>query len=564
MPAESRTSRPTRRAKGPETKQPYASPGAGQLQAAPQHNHLQIGSVMGASGRVGRSRGTFGSEHRWYQPTQASDREAALTHQALAAAAAQQELETASWLLSPSPAGRSKSAQRCTFGSELRWWERAEPHRSPSPAEALTQQAASASPNCANADRVSPESRALQASQAASTGHGTQAAFTLDSEVQWWENSAAGRSVRQGTSDAAAGSVPQSGLAQRMAASSDPSQRSVSVDRGLRQTQPQASAERAWWKPDRDPSPDSTLQRIQQKHARILSLAAGMKQRSTNARTHTAKSTFGSEARWWEKSSAYDDGTASIQSFDQQQDGSSRASSPDRAQKLQHLLQPATAHANHSPFRGQSTFGSEARWRERTRSAESTAAAEQAIVVAPQTSARPLKVPRSQTRQSSSRSQEGGQDEHASVPAYSSGRRYSSILSQPQSESLPQPFASLAAGSQKDSIQRLSARPWSATSQQPGPKQESTSQSRVNTTPLSRSVRASRSSITPIAAPMRQSRGSVSPGGSVTRHSSVRQSCDSVGHASSASGRSRSGSPDVGLRLSKAAKPELQNELRHR
>ena len=522
---------------------------------------------MGASGRVGRSKGTFGSEHRWYQPTQATDREAALTHQALAAAAAEQELETASWLLNSPPAGRSKSAQRCTFGSEVRWWERAEPRRSPSSAGALTQQTASASPNCTTADGVRPQSRPPHASQAHSASHGVQAASTLDSEVQWWENSAAGGALKQGSSAAAAVSNPHPGRAQGMAASPDHSHRSVSVDKGLRQTQPQVSPERAWWKPDRDPSPDSTLQRIQQKHARIQSLAAVIKQRSTDARTHTAKSTFGSEARWWEKSSAYDDGTASAHSFDQQQDGPSRASSPDRVQRLQHMLQPATADADRSPFRGQCTFGSEARWWEPTGSAVPTAAAEQTTPVAAQTSIRPSLMSsagRSRSSHRFSRSQQGGQDRDGPQQSYSSDRRYSSMLSQPRSESLPQPSPSLATGPQKESIQRLRARPWSATPQQAGRGQESADQPRVNTTPVATSVRVSRSSITPIATPMRRSRGSVSPGGSVSRHSSVRQSRDSVGHASSASGRSRSGSSEMALRAGRAAKPDLQNELRHR
>ena len=595
-------------------------------EAKPHQSHYQISAAVGASGRVGRSKGTFGSEHRWYQPTQATDKAAALTHQALAAAAAEHELEAADWLLKSSPGGRSKSAQRCTFGSELRWWESVEPGRNPHTAEgeALHQhQAMLSSPGLTHTDGPIQKPGAPPVMQAGSTDHSgvTQTGSTYD--VQWQENAAAGQAVKQEASAAAAASAPQSGSAHGAAGSPHSRQRSISADRGLRQTQPLMIAEQAWWKSDRDPSPDSTLQRIQRKHARIQSLAAIIKQRPNSARTHTVKSTFGSDTRWWEKSSAYDDASASGRSADhQQRDESSRASSPDSPRKLQHMSCDTSTHDIRGAFRGRSTFGSEARWWEPKKQAVPTAVAVQYTAVAAQTSAmRPLLVVSAdrspvRARHVAADSWWGHNQQHH-TPQSPDGAPPESLLLELQSLSPAQQNrqpATLSASAQQHSIQRLHAQPWTAGLPLPiqaGSRPESMGQSGVSTTPHRTPVRASTSSLTPMATPQRQSRGSITPvatparqsrgsitpvasparqsrgsitpmvtparlsrgsisPGSLSRHSSIRQSRDSVSRASSVSECSRSGSPDVwvkgGRQLNRIAssRPELQDELRHR
>ena len=328
---------------------------------------------MGSSGKLSRSRGTFGSEHRWYQPTQAADKAAALTQEALTAAAAERQLDHADWLLKSSPIARSKSAQRCTFGSELRWWERASQPPQPVSGWPNSDQAA------LHADlygyQASPEHRGQYigwGSPVRGPGLSRQGS-TFGTEPRGLDADAPRPAPRLQTSAVATALaaakastvLPEQSISPPPAGSS---QRCMSVDRGLRQAQMSASSERAWWSADPAPSPDSALQRIQQKHAQIRSLADVINQRPTSARTHTLKSTFGSEARWWENPVA-----ERASSPSSQQSAAASRSSPDRHGG-------SSAHRVSSPDRstGQklhSTFGEERRsWETK---GHSTAAASQ-------------------------------------------------------------------------------------------------------------------------------------------------------------------------------------------
>ena len=578
---------------------------AAQLQTIPQQSHYQISAAMGASGKAGRSKGTFGLEHRWYQPTQAAGKAAALTHAALAAAAAEQErLENGHWLLKSAADGRSRSAQRCTFGGELRWWESPDPGRSPHTAQAgphhHQHQAMLVPLGFAHAREPSHK---LEGPPAVQAGSPDQKDSMLQSrsahEVQWRGNAAAGQSLMQSASAAAAASASQVGSAH---GTDHSRQQSFPADSFLRQAQPVVSAEQASWKSDRDPSPDSTLMRVQQKHARIQSLAAIIKQRPTSARTHTVKSTFGFEARWWEKSSAYEDASASGCSPDQQREDSSRVSSPDRSHRMQLMSRDTSAHVTsahdaHGVSKGQSTFGLEARWWEPKRLTAPTAVAVQDTAVGqtrvladrgPPLSA--SRVPRADRGAADSwwgRSQQCQVPLPPHAPLPYAGPHSSSMSLDTQSPSQPQASqpGNISTSIQQQSSQRLHAQPWAASS--PLPTQagsqwpECTGDSWVsgapNRTPMrgSRSSRAtptrqSRGSITPVATPMRQSRGSISP----SRRSSVsvRQSRDwgRAREGRSSSEGSRSASPERwgkgGRQLNRipSSRPELQNELRHR
>ena len=322
-----------------------------------------ISATMGSSGKLSRSRGTFGSEHRWYQPTQAADRAAALSHEALAAAAAEQELDHASWLLESSPGSRSKSASRCTFGSELRWWEKVN--------QSNSEQAALHTPDTAH--KLSTEHNGEHIRQV--RGHGLpRQGSSFGTEPRFWSSPSTGHPGKPQLSAATVAlSAARGEFSNQEAVPSSlrakPGQRSVSVDRGLRQTQPLVSSERAWWSPDLATSPDSALQRIQQKHAQIQSLAAVINQRPTSARTHTVKSTFGCEARWWEKSAVYRSDSPSSQP-DQHQSPLSTGS-PERSSGVQHMKdQVSTPDIVHDIT---SSIGLESRWWERL--SPSTAAA---------------------------------------------------------------------------------------------------------------------------------------------------------------------------------------------
>ena len=324
---------------------------------------------MGSSGRLSRSRGTFGSEHRWYQPTRVADQAAALTQEALAAAAAEQQVDHANWLLKSSPVARSKSAQRCTFGSELRWWERFSQPQQPVSGWPNSDQAALHAEEYGYP--ASPEHRGHyigRSSPVRGAGLPRQGS-TFGTEPRGLDADAPRPAPRPQASAVAAAvaaaALPEQSISPAPAGSS---QRSVSVDRGLRQAQGSVSPERAWWSADQAPSPDSALQRIQLKHTQIQSLAAVINQRPTSARTHTLKSTFGSEARWWENPIA-----ERASSPSSQQSAAASRSSPDR-------LGRSSAHRVSSPDRsiGQklhSTFGSERRWWENK--GHSTAAASQ-------------------------------------------------------------------------------------------------------------------------------------------------------------------------------------------
>lgn len=599
QPADSPMAQGTHPARRSGSKPTHEAP---QLETTRQQSHYQLSAAVGASGRAGRSKGTFGSEHRWYQPTQAAGKAAALTHAARAAAAAEQELEPGHWLLKSAADSRSRSPQRCTFGSELRWWESAEPGRSPHTAEAGPHhhhhQATPAPSGFAHARDCSRNLEGAPAVRAGSPDQDSTLHSRSPHEVQWRGNAAAGQSLMQSASAVAAASASQVGVAH---GADHSRQQSLPADRSLRQAQPLVSAEQAWWKSDRDPSTDSTLQRIQQKHARIQSLAAIIKQRPTSARTHTAKSTFGSEARWWEKSSAYEDVSASGRSLDQQQEDSSRTPSPDRSHRMQLMSPDTSAHGAHGVSKGQSTFGSEARWWEPKRLAAPTAVAVQDTAVAQSSAAKPTSgvpadraLPRADRGAGDSwwgRSQESLLP-HAPLPG--AAPHFSSISPEAQSPSQLQASqpANLAANIQQQSSRRLHAQPWNASSPLPtqaGSQPECSGQSgvssapnrtpargsRSSSTPTATPARQSRGSITPVATPMRRSRGSISPS-SVSRRSSVsvRQSRDwgrgREGRSSSASEGSRSASPEGwvkgGRQLNRipSSRPELQDELRHR
>ena len=604
LPAESYTVRGAHSARRSGYKQAHKHQGAGQMEAGPQPCRYQLCPAMGASGRVGRSKGTFGSQHRWYQPTQAAGKAAALTHAALTAAAAEHELENAHWLLKSPPAGRSKSAQRCTFGSELRWWESAESGKNPDTAEdgAHHQQAMLSPSGFAHEHGPQQKLQGLPAMHASSPDRDSVLRSRTAHEVQWQENEAAGQSLMPRASAAAAASASQSGSAHGPAHNG---QRSISADRGLRQAQPLVSAEQAWWKSDREPSPDSTLQRIQQRHARIQNLAVIIKQRPTSARTHTAKSTFGSEARWWEKSSAYDDASASGRSVDQQREDSSRTPSPDSPQKMRHMSHNTGSHVDHGAFKGQSTFGSEARWWE-PKGLDAPTAVAQGNVARPLSVVSVARAPHRADHGAADSQWGHSQERHATprrdAPPPHADPHSSSMSSEVQSPSRLQAGepATTSASIQQQSSQRLHAQPWAASPPLPtqaGSQPESMGQSGVTATPSGTPVggsrssstpratptRLSRGSITPVATPMRQSRGSITPVAtpmrqsrgsislsSVSRRSSVRQSQEWEGRSSSASQNSRSVSPDGwlkgGRQLNRIAssRPELQDELRHR
>ena len=600
QPADSHMAQGTHPARRSGSKPTHKHHEAAQLQAIPQQSHYQISAAVGASGRAGRSKGTFGSEHRWYQPTQAAGKAAALTHAALAAAAAGQEhLENGHWLLKSATDGRSRSAQRCTFGGELRWWESAESGRSPHTAEAGPHhQAVPAPPGFAHAREPSHKPEGPPAVQA---GSPDQKDSTLHSrsahEVQWRGNAAAGPSLMQSASAAAAASASHAGSAHGTDHSGQPS---LPADRCLRQAQPLVNAEQAWWKSDRDPSPDSTLVRIQQKHARIQGLAAIMKQRPSSARTHTVKSTFGSEARWWEKSSAYEDAAASGCSPDQQGEDSSRTPSPSRSHRTQHMSPDTSAHGAHGVSKGRSTFGSEARWWEPKRLTASTAVAVQDTAVGQTGAARPSSgVPADRALPMAARGAGDSwwgrsQDCHGPLPPHGPlphAASHSSSMS-PEAQSPPQlqpgQPANPSISIQQQSSQRLHVHPWAALrplptqagSQGPectgqsgissGPSKTLVRGSRSSSTPRATPTRQSRGSITPVATPMRQSRGSISP----SRRSSVsmRQSRDwgREREGRSSSEGSRSASPEGwgkgGRQLNRipSSRPELQDELRHR
>lgn len=566
---------------------------AARFENSPQQSHYQLSAAMGASGRVSRSKGTFGSEQRWYQPTQAAGKAAALTHAALAAAAAeQQQLDDGHWLLKSAPDGRSRSAQRCTFGGELRWWENAEPGRSPRTAEAGGHHHHWAVLAPAGFAHVRESGHKLEGAPAVQAGSPDQDS-TLHNRssygVQWRGNAAAGQSLMHSASAAAVASASQPGSAH---GTDHSRQASFPADSFLRQAQLLVSPEQAWWKSDRDPSPDSTLMRIQQKHTRIQSLAAIIKQRPTSARTHTAKSTFGSEARWWEKSSAYEDASASGRSLDQQREDSSRTPSPDRSHRMQLMSHDTSAHNAHGVSKGPSTFGSEARWWEPKRLAAPTAVAVQDTAVAQTRVPADRALPSKEAGDSWwGHSQECHAPLHPHAPVPNAVPPSSSVSTEAQSPSQLQAGqpANLVANIQQQSSQRLHAQPWVASSPLPtqaGSRPECTAQSGVSSAPNRTPVRGSRSSstpratptrqsrgsITPVATPMRQSRGSISP----SRRSSVsvRQSRDwgreREGRSSSASEGSRSASPEGwgkgGRQLIRipSSRPELQDELRHR
>ena len=594
LPADSPTVQSTHPPRRLGSKPAHKHHWVGQLEAGPQQSQHQISAAMGASGRVGRSKGTFGSEHRWYQPTQAAGKAAALTHAALAAAAAEQELHSAHWLLKSSP--HSKPAQRCTFGSELRWWKSAEPGRRSHTADGGAQyhQAMLLPSGFAEQHEPSQKLEGPPATQASSPHQGSPLQSRSAHEVQWRENAVAGQSLLHRASAAAAAPAAPASQSEFAYGTAHSRQRSIFADRGLRQAQPSVSAEQAWWKPDRSPSPDSTLQRIQQKHARIQSLAAIIKQRPTSARTHTAKSTFGSEERWWEKSFAYDDASASGRSVDQQREDSSRTPSPDRPQKMQLMSHDRASHETHGVFKGGSTFGSEARWWEPK---SPTAGPVQGTAVAQTSVTRPLSaVPAAKALPRAKRGAADsqwvhGQEHHATAPPDAPPPHVSSRSSivapeaQPVSRLQATQPAAPSASIQQQSSQRLHAQPWAASPPLPtqaGSRPESKGQSGVSATPSNTPVRGtkssnipmgtptrlSRGSITPVATPMRQSRGSISPS-STSRRSSVRNTQEWEG-LSSCNQYARSVSPDGwakgGRQLNRLAssRPDLQDELRQR
>ena len=510
---------------------------------------------MGSSGKLSRSRGTFGSEHRWYQPTQAAALSAALTQEALAAAAAEQQLDHANWLLKTSPVLRSRSAQRCTFGSELQWWERVSQPQQPVSGWPSSDQAA------LHAEvygyQASPEYRGQYIGQGSPVrGPGLpRQGSTFGTEPRGLDADAPRPTPRPQTSAVAAAiaaakasaALPEQSISPLPAGSI---RRSVSADRGLRQAQMSVSPERAWWSADRAPSPDSTLQRIQQKHAQIQSLAAVINQRPTSARTHTLKSTFGSEARWWENPIA-----ERASSPSSQQSAAASRSSPDR-------LGRSSAHRVSSPDRsiGQklhSTFGSERRWWENK--GHSTAAASQPQLQQPdaehtdtavkavaalwsprQRSTSPdLVKPAASSCSDGDKWWQGSQERKGSLEGSLLQRRSEPVE---RARAPPPPptshLQSMSSSVQQGLIERLHAQPWNTTAVQAEPGIDARAET-----------------------------------GSRSRHDSARQSAGSLSpsaRAESLRSRSRSLSPSGSLQhimqISRrsSSKSELQDSLRHR
>lgn len=517
-----------------------------------QQPHIQMGAVMGASGRLGRSPGTFGSEHRWYQPTQADYQAAALSQEALAAAAAEQELDHANWLLKSAP----RSAQRCTFGSELRWWERANQLKQPVSAWPSSEQAAL--PAGEFSRQASPEHRGqyIGWDSPVRGQHLPRQGSTFGTEPRGLDPGAPRPALKPQPSGVAAATAAaktcDAGSGQAVIAVPGP--RSVSVDRGMRREQSSASPERAWWAPDPAPSPDSALQRIQQKHAQIQSLAAVISQRPTSARTHTVKSTFGSEARWWENPVA-----ERALSPSSQHSASARCS-PERARNLQHPPHQVSTPDQSSAKKTHSTFGSEKQWWEAQR--PSTAAATSPQVQQPEAvpaTAAPSAVAAlwSPARRRSAspdlvKCSAGNQwqngHEHASLQGSlphshsESGTKLSptgsvaTAVAPPPPPSHPQ---SISSTTKQQRFDQLHAQPWTR----------------------------------PVCVQSESQAGAQSTAGSHTgsRRESARQSADSTSPAMSGrSMRSRSISPTASLQHSRrfsrslSNKSELQDALRHR
>ncbi len=269
--------------------------------------YFQISAAMGSSGKLSRSRGTFGSEHRWYQPTQAADKAAALTQEALAAAAAEQQLDHANWLLKSSPIARSKSAQGCTFGSELRWWERVSQPQQPVSGWPNSDQAA------LHADvygyQASPEHRGQYMGRRSPVrGPGLpRQGSTFGTEPRGLDADAPRPAPRPQTSAVAAALAAPKASAAPPGQSISPlpagsSQRSVSVDRGLRQA---FGSEARWWEnpiAERASSPSSQQSAAASRSSPDRPGGSSAHQVSTPDRSTGQKlhSTFGSERRWWE------------------------------------------------------------------------------------------------------------------------------------------------------------------------------------------------------------------------------------------------------------------------
>jgi len=488
---------------------------------------------MGSSGKLSRSRGTFGSEHRWYQPTQAADKAAALTQEALAAAAAEQQLDHANWLLKSSPVAQSKSAQGCTFGSELRWWERVSQPQQPVSGWPNSDQAA------LHADvygyQASPEHRGQYMGRRSPVrGPGLpRQGSTFGTEPRGLDADAPRPAPRPQTSAVAAALAAAKASAAPPGQSISPlpagsSQRSVSVDGGLRQAQMSVSPERAWWSADPAPSPDSALQRIQQKHAQIQSLAAVLNQRPTSARTHTLKSTFGSEARWWENPIA-----ERASSPSSQQSAAASRSSPDRPGG-------SSAHQVSTPDRstGQklhSTFGSERRWWEikgqtttaasqqqlQQPDAERTDAAVKAVAAlwSPrQRSTSPdLVKPGASSCSNGDRWWQGSQERgslESNLPQRRSEPLERARAPPPPPTSHPQ---SMSSSVQQGLIEHLHAQPWNKTSTQAEPQIEARAGTGSRSKRQSARQSADSMSPPPSAGSVRSASRSLSPSGSMQR-----------------------------------------------
>lgn len=292
---------------------------AAQQQSARTTTSSDLHQQVSAHWPSSKARG-FGSERRWYQRGQAADRAAALQQQALAAAAAERQVDDASWLLAIAPRSRSVSNQRSTFGSELRWFE-TKPGLSPD-GNASAQQEHKASSQHTSPTR--PRQRSPDRIHQLQGSHGLPEQATLKrkctfgSAPRWFEysdsavykqtqnasqttalqpNAAQSQGITTGSQQpvsrksATPQGQPRDSVQPRYAASgsySGNSNRSVSAEQSVAQSAdgPRSDCKRGL---SNGASPsDAVLQQIQEKHAHIQHLAAMISQQQAGSCGHSS------------------------------------------------------------------------------------------------------------------------------------------------------------------------------------------------------------------------------------------------------------------------------------
>ena len=306
---------------------PHTAHKEGPDKAQPSHHsQLDQRTQHGVCWSPSSRQHSFGSERRWYQPGQAADRAAALQQQALAAAAAERQIDDASWLLATAPQGRSLSNQRCTFGSELRWWESRDAvpsadnsnSRKPSPqrppaSDQARQQLGDAVPHMQG--RCAPSA----------SEHSKFKKCTFGSAARWWESPHSSAPQQQHAKQPSQVSAVLDRLqAQNLADSAQqaasmgradmmsPEQAAIATDDSAKAALHGANRGRSlspasgaglsvlnWRHPDSSLAPGNSLHQIQQEHNRGEQLAAMISQRSVARQA--ARSTFGSDSRWYDK-----------------------------------------------------------------------------------------------------------------------------------------------------------------------------------------------------------------------------------------------------------------------